>query len=203
MNFFSRNLLVVLGLLGCSWQAGAVHFTLSQAGPPTWTYTLTFDPEDNYSVSQTNTTITLNGLSGVTAAGGPTSDTFPAGALNTSNLAWTPQVLNGGTTVVWTKVGGGTGNFATAQYVYGFSVTAAGASNGTVSYATSGMSRDAGNPLPGGGFNLDISGAIGGPGGTVTSVPATSSLTLVAMSVGLALAGAYQARERMSGSWRG
>ena len=202
MNSFVSKLLTILAFSGCCWQAKAVHLTLSQAGPPTWTYTLTFDPEDNYSVFQANTTITLSGLAGVTAAGGPTSTDFP-GALNTLNLAWTAQVLNGGTMVVWTHAGGGTGNFPTPQHVYGFSVTAPGAQNGVVSFATSGVSRDEGNPLPGGGYNLDISGSIAGPSNTPVTVPAASSAMLALLCLGLALAGGYEARERTTRRLRG
>lgn len=40
-------------------------------------------------------------LSGVTAATGPSTTDF-SGELDAINLAWTAQVLNGGTTVVWT-----------------------------------------------------------------------------------------------------
>jgi hypothetical protein len=179
-------------LLTTAWPALAVHFTPSQTGPATWQYTLTFDPLDNYSISQTNTTITLSGLSGVTAATGPTSTDFPP-ALNATNLAWTAQVLNGGTKVVWTIVGGGTGNFGTAMHVFGFSVTAAAAQNGTATFATSGMSRDTGSPLPGGGFNLDVTGSVagpvaaGGPGtGTAVGAPAATPLSLMIAALGLA-----------------
>jgi hypothetical protein len=140
----------------------------------------------------------MTGLSGVTAAGGPTSTDFPA--LQAIQLAWTPQVTNGGTTVVWTHVGAGTGNFPTTLHVFGFSITAAGALNGSVSYATSGMSRDVGNPLPGGGSNLDISGMVAGPASTATvaSAPALSPIALLLTAVGLALAGGYQARTRLA-----
>ena len=193
------NLLIPALLLATGWQAHAVQWTLSQAGPSTWTYTLTFAPEDNYSIYQANTTITMTGLTGVTAAAGPTSTDFPSG-LQSLELAWTAQVTNGGTTVAWTHVGSGTGNFPTTQHVFGFSITAAGALNGTVSYATSGMSRDVGNPLPGGGYNLDISGTVGGPSstGSPASAPALSPMALLLTSLGLALAGGYQVRSRLA-----
>jgi hypothetical protein len=192
------NLLIPAFLLATAWQAHAVQWTLSQAGPPTWTYTLTFAPEDNYSIYQSNTTITMTGLSGVTAAGGPTSTDFPS--LQALQLAWTPQVTNGGTTVIWTHVGSGTGNFSTTLHVFGFSITAASALNGSVSYATSGMSRDVGDPLPGGGSDLDISGTVSGPSATAAAVSARalSPFALVLTSVGLALAGGYQARSRLA-----
>jgi hypothetical protein len=143
---FRASWLLPAILLAAGWQANAVPWTLSQAGPPVWTYTFTFAPEENYSIFQSNTTITMTGLVGVTAAGAPTSTDFPS--LQATQLAWTPQVLVGGTTVVWTHAGAGTGNFATTLHVFGFSITAAGAANGNVAYATGGMSRDTGNPLP-------------------------------------------------------
>jgi hypothetical protein len=149
--------------------ASAVSFTNTQAGPNTWVYTLTFAPEDNYSVTQPSSTITLSGLAGVTSATGPTSTDFPNGNPAAINLMWTPQVVNGGTTVVWTHAGGGTGNFNSVQHVYGFSVTAE-APNGTASLATSGFSRDANYPLPGGGFGLDIICNTVGPANTTSVV---------------------------------
>ncbi|MGA3187057.1 MAG: hypothetical protein ABSF22_08085 [Bryobacteraceae bacterium] len=164
------RLISAIGLtLGFLETAGAVSFTNTQAGPATWVYTLTFAPEDNYSITQSTTTITLNGLTGVTAAAGPTSTDFPTAALNASNLLWTAQVKNGGTTVVWTIGVGGTGNFGTYQHVYGFSITA-NAPSGTASLVTSGFSRDTPNPLPGGGLDLDISGNAVGPASTTQVV---------------------------------
>jgi hypothetical protein len=149
--------------------AGAVSFLNTQAGPNTWVYTLTFAPQDNYSITQGTTTITMSGLVGVTAATGPTSTDFPAGAADTTNLAWTAQVTNGGTTVVWTHIGGGTGNFNTVQHAFGFSITSSGP-NGTGSLVTSGFSRDIPTPLPGGGLDLDITGNVVGPATTTAVV---------------------------------
>jgi hypothetical protein len=192
------HLLIPVAILASAWPAHAVHFTNSQVGPPTWKYDITFDPEDNYNIFQSPTTITMTGLSGVTAAAGPVSTDF-SGILNTINLAWTAQVLNGGTTVVWTNAGGGTGNFGIPKHIFGFSITATGA-NGTVNFATSGFSRDIGNALPGGGFNLDISGTIAGPsagGGGPTGVPATSSVSFALIILGLGGVVAYQTRMQM------
>ena len=86
----------------------AVSFSLSSVGGGVWTYTLTYDPLDNYSRFQPSTTITLSGLSGVSDAFGPTSTDFdpPGGDLDTLNLAWTPAVFGGGTIVSWTNTGG-------------------------------------------------------------------------------------------------
>src|SRR5215471_21375058 len=80
-----RNVLIAVALLASAWQAQAVQWTLTSAGPPTWTYTLTFDPLDNCNLFVSPTTITMNGLTGVTAAGGPTSSDFPVGSLDTNN----------------------------------------------------------------------------------------------------------------------
>jgi hypothetical protein len=162
-------LLVGVIALGLIESAEAVSFTNTQAGPNTWVYTLTFAPEDNYSITQASTTITLNGLTGVTAATGPTSTDFPDPTLSAMNLAWTVQVKNGGTTVVWTHAGGGTGNFDTTLHVFGFSITA-NAPTGTAAMVTSGFSRDTPNPLPGGGLNLDITGNAVGPASTTSVV---------------------------------
>jgi len=172
--------------------AYAVHWTSSLAGPSTWKYDLTFDPFDNYSISQTNTTITMTGLTGVTAAAGPTSTDFDE-PLNTTNLAWTAQVLNGGTKVVWTHVGGGTGNFGTAKHAYGFSITAASSHNGSVPFATNGFQTDGNGPF------LDISGTVAGPAGAgaPATVPAASPLTLVLTIMGLGSVGAYLAGNRL------
>lgn len=164
--------------IGSSVFTRAANLTASQTGPTTWVYDLTFAAWDNYSVFQPNTTITLSGLFGVTAASAPVSTTFPSG-LDALNLAWTPQVLNGGTTVVWTHVGGGTGNFAETMKVFGFSLTASGATNGLAALTTSGFSRDISNPLPGGGFNLDFSGFLAGP----VAVPEPGVLPLLALGI--------------------
>jgi hypothetical protein len=174
-----RVALAVLLAIGCVAFTRAASFTASQTGPTTWVYDLTFAAWDNYSISQPVTTITLNGLFGVTSAGGPTSTTFPNSTLDTINLAWTSQVLNGGTTVVWTHNGGGTGNFGDPMTVFGFSVSASGATSGLAAFATSGISRDLGNPLPGGGFNLDISGQLAAP----VAVPEPGLLPLLALGL--------------------
>lgn len=193
LKILRPKFLIPVVLFVSAWQVQAVQWTLTSAGPPTWTYTLTFDPLDNYNLFQNPTTITVSGLSGVTAAGAPTSTDF-TGALNTNNLAWTAQVLNGGTEVVWTNSIGGTGNFAVAKHVFGFSITAPAALNGTVSFATSGMAKDTGTAN-----SIDISGSVSGPSatGTTTSVPAASPLTLVLLSLGLAAAGAWQVKRRI------
>jgi hypothetical protein len=178
-------------LLASAWQAQAASWTLTQAGPATWTYTLTFDPLDNCNLFQSPTTITMSGLTGVTSAGAPTSTDFPAGSLNTNNLAWTPQVLNGGTTVVWTNSLCGTGNFPVAKHVYGFSITAAAAPNAMASFVTRGISKDTGTSN-----SLDISGSIQGPAPALPSTPAPSSLTLALVSTAVAVAG-YQIKRLM------
>ena len=185
MNKFA--LLVLMVLLAFASPCYAVHWICSQTGPSTWTYTLQVDPEDNFNVSQSSTTITMTGLSGVTSATGPTSSDF-TGGIATTILAWTPQVLNGGTEVVWTTNSGGTGNFDSVQHVFGFSITAAGAANGTASFATNGFQVDDNGPI------LDISGTVAGPTASAAQTPAPATLLLV--SVGLLLAGLYVLRSR-------
>jgi hypothetical protein len=183
--------LTLLGLtiLACVSPCYAVHWTSSQTGPATWTYTLQIDPQDNYDISQSSTTITMTGLSGVTAAGPPTSSDFP-NPIGTNILAWTPQVLNGGTKVVWTISSGGTGNFGSVQHVFGFTITAPGAVNGTASFVTSGFQVDSGGP------NRDISGTVAGPtaAGSPPPVPVTTPGGLLFLCVALALAGAWSLR---------
>lgn len=183
-------------LLTFAWQARAVHFTLASAGPPTWTYTLTYDPLDNYNVITSPTTITLSGLTGVTAAGVPTSTDFPP-ALNASELMWTATVSNGGTTVTWTNTGPGTGNFPTPQHVFGFTVTAPGAPNGTASFVTNGIAL---NTPP---TSRDISGTVAGPSpNTTAGVPVMSPAAFLLTMIGLAGVGAWESRRRWQ-SWFG
>jgi len=128
--------------------AEAASFAGTQTGPTEWTYTLTYDPLDNYAVCPAPgnvATITLSGLVGVVAATPPTSTDFdpPGGYLDTINLAWIPQVSGGGTVVTWTHLGPGTGNFSVPKHVYGFKVfTATPAVNGAVNVASDGFSFD-------------------------------------------------------------
>jgi len=140
-GFLVVGCLVVVMLLAIT-DAMAVQFTGVQTGPGEWTYTLTYDPMDNYSICQLNTTITLSGLVGVTQAFPPTTTDFPIGGIGDLNLLWTPQVLNGGTTVTWTHAGGGTGNFPSAIHVFGFRVVAPTSTTGSASVATSGFALD-------------------------------------------------------------
>ncbi|MBI5691454.1 MAG: PEP-CTERM sorting domain-containing protein [Verrucomicrobia bacterium] len=172
------------GLLVLAPSARALTFTVVQTGPNTWVYNLTYDPFDNYSIFQSVTTITLNGLFGVTAATGPTSTDIPNTFGNTVNLAWTPQVLNGGTTVVWSHNGPGTGNYSIPLNVYGFSITASGAVNGLATFSTSGFALDQPTFV-----SLDVSGAIAGP----TAVPEPGTGVLVGLGV---IAGSWRLRRR-------
>jgi hypothetical protein len=57
-----------------------------------------------------------------------------------THMNWSFQVVNGGTTVVWTLVGPGTGNFNVTKHIFGFSITAPGVLNGNVS-SLPGVSR--------------------------------------------------------------
>jgi hypothetical protein len=120
--------------------------------------------------------------------------------LDLLNKAWTAQVLNSGTTVVWTHVGGGTGNFGSAKHAFGFSITSNSA-NGTASFSTSGFARDAG---VGGNNTLDISGSVAGPSATPAAptptaqgAPAMSPLVLALTFLALAGAGSYYAKHHL------
>ncbi|HEX4526891.1 MAG TPA: hypothetical protein VH108_09160 [Gaiellaceae bacterium] len=125
--------------------AGAGSFVGVQTGPTEWTYTLTYDPFDNYAVCPFPgdiATITLSGLSGVVTATPPATTDFPPGA-DLVNLQWMPQVTSGGTAVTWTHEGPGTGNFPVAKHVYGFKIfTATPSMSGVVNVASSGFSLD-------------------------------------------------------------
>jgi hypothetical protein len=172
----------------------AVSFSLSSVGGGVWTYTLTYDPLDNYSIFQPSTTITLTGLSSVTGASGPTSTDFdpPGGFLDTLNLDWAPAVLDGGTAVSWTHIGSGTGNFGEAKHVFGFSIAAPGAQTAAVSLMTDGFARDTTNPLPDGSFDLDISTDALGPVAGVAAVPEPTTGLLI----GSGLLWAFRSRRR-------
>jgi hypothetical protein len=133
--------------LACASPALAVQFTLESHVGNVWTYTLTYDPLDNYNTPSTGgfpATITLSGLAGVTDASPPTSTDFdpPGGDLDLWNLAWQPTVLAGGTRVVWandgTESGTGTGNFGVAKHSYGFTILSS-ADPGSVRLDTSGF----------------------------------------------------------------
>lgn len=180
------KLLTVLlsSLLLLPGTASAVSITGSQTAPTEWTYDLTFAPLDNYSIFQDNTTITLTGLFGVTSATGPTSTDFvPTGGYHDLiNLDWSAQVLNAGTTVQWTHIGAGTGNFNNELHIFGFRVFATGAQNGVVSLATDGFSRDINNPLPNGTFDLDIVSRVAGP---VAAVPEPETYAMLLAGLGL------------------
>jgi hypothetical protein len=178
-------------LLWAAAPAQAVQFTLSTQAADTWTYTLTYDPMDNYAVhGLTETaTIRLTGLSGVTSASGPTSTDFDDSWLSNLNMAWTPTVLNGGTEVLWSHIGPGTGNFSEAKHVYGFTVTAPGAVNGTVGVATTMFTTD----VTSGYLPRDISASVAGP----VPEPEAVALTLAGLAV---VAGALRRQRKSPGA---
>ncbi|MGH8574894.1 MAG: hypothetical protein ACREX8_20355, partial [Gammaproteobacteria bacterium] len=164
--------------------AGAASFAGTQTGPNEWTYTLTFDPLDNYAVCPPPgdvATITLSGLAGVVSATPPTSTDFPA-SLDSVNLQWMPQVSNGGTVVTWTHQGPGTGNFDIPKHAFGFKViTGAPAVNGTVNVASDGFSRDvsASGPCPvQPADDRDFTGTTNGPVGSPPPPPPDLALSL-------------------------
>jgi len=139
--------LIPVALAIAGTRASAASFVGTQTGPGEWTYTLTYDPLDNYSICQPSTTITLGGLSGVTAATGPTSTDYSSPEIGNPfldgvNLAWTAEVLGGGTAVRWTHLGSGTGNFSIPIRVHGFKVVAAGVANGPATVTSDGFETD-------------------------------------------------------------
>jgi hypothetical protein len=125
--------------------SAAASFVGTQTGPTEWTYTLTYDPLDNYAVCPTPgiATITLSALDGVVRATQPTSTDFANPDIDLLNQQWVPQVSSDGRSVTWTHLGPGTGNFGVAKHVYGFKLyTAFLATSGPVSVASSGFSID-------------------------------------------------------------
>ena len=192
-----RKLLIAVALLASAGQALAVQWTLTSAGPPVWTYTLTFDPFDNCNLFVSPSTITMTALSGVTAAGTPTGSDFPVGALDTNNRNWVPVVSGGGTKVVWTNTTCGTGNFGSAKHVTGFTITAAASPNRTAPFVTTGMAKDTGIAN-----SVDIVGFIAGPSAAAAPpvpfqpTPTASPLTLVLLSLVLVAFGMWQVKRR-------
>jgi hypothetical protein len=144
----AASVALVAGVLAAPG-ASAVQLTLESSVGGVYSYTLTYDPFDNYNQPTTvvfPTTISISGLFGVTDASGPTSTDFaPAGGLlDTVNLLWTPTILAGGTQVVWTNASedAGTGNFDDPKHVFGFSITAPDTITGDVLLETSGFGTD-------------------------------------------------------------
>lgn len=169
--------------------AHAVQFDLASFASGVYTYTLTYDPMDNYAIPgwEDRATIHLTGLSGVVAATGPTSTSYDNEFGNAVNLAWTAEVLAGGTEVLFTHIGPGTGNYDVPMFVYGFSIEAPGQGVGTVAFATSGFRTD----TPEGAFDRDVSGSVSGP------VPVPEPETWALLISGLAVAaGASKLRRR-------
>ena len=179
-----KLLLVVIVTLS-SGAAIAAQFSGSQTDSATWTYTLTFDPQDNYTC-QDPTTITVSGLTGVTAAGGPTATDFPTDFLNDGNLLWTAQVLEEGTRVVWTAPDFGTGNMPDAYKVFGFTITA-NAYSGSAPFVTDGFATDVQC------VDRDASGNVAGPTiGLPTPVP---TLPLFGLGILVSLLGLFGLRK--------
>lgn len=170
----SAGLAIALAVLAAA-PAHAVQFTLTSVSAGVYSYTLTYEPLDNYAVlgAPEIATITLSGLTGVTSAAGPTSTDFDTAYINDINLNWTAEVLNGGTEVVWTHVGGGTGNFDIDKHVFGFSLTAPDTVAGVASVVTTGFTTDTTN----GYLPRDIDTTVRGPAGAVPE-PGTWALGL-------------------------
>ncbi len=146
--------------------ASAASFIGRPTGSEEWTYDLTYEVLENYSIYQPTTTITLTGLFGVYAAEGPTRTDFPDPGADAGNKNWKAEVLDGGKTVRWTHDGPGTGNWDIAKHVIGFRLFARDATNGLVNLKTSGFSRDINWPAPDGGpWITDVATSVAGPSG--------------------------------------
>lgn len=184
-----RAALVAAGLvLSGAQSAHAVGFSLAQQSGDTWTYTLTYDPLDNYAIPgvEDRATIRLSGLSGVVAATGPTSTDYDNAHGNDINLRWTAEVLNGGTEVLWTHIGPGTGNYEVPLHVFGFSVIAPGQVSGEGLFQTTGFSTDIDRGL----IDRDVLGAV--------TVPVPEPATWALVFSGLLMAGAASRRRRQA-----
>lgn len=201
------KLVRLLGGLGVSAAlvapAHAVDFTLASHTGDAWTYTLVYDPFDNmgFTESGVHATITLTGLSGVTAVSGPTSTDFPAQSINDKQLTWTGEILDGGSTVVFTMPldHSGTGNYPTETHVFGFTLIAPGAVEGQVGLATNGFyyglfpsgSNGAVDPAN----DRDIAKLTAGPVAAPAPEPATWALMILGLgAVGGALRRRHVAR---------
>ena len=153
--------------------AEAASFVGTQTGPTEWTYTLTFDSLDNYATCSGLARITLSGMVGVVRATPPTDTDFPP-ELHEINLRWEPAVSEDGTSVTWTHVGSGTGNFSDQKHVFGFKVfTETPGVNGTVNAASDGIEIDL-STMPercpaAGSDDRDFTGTTNGPVGEAES----------------------------------
>jgi len=201
MSKLSRLLAGVGVAAALAAPAHALDFVLASHVGDAWTYTLVFDPYENMSFNETgvHATITLSGLSGVTAITGPTSTDFPIQDLINIQLAWTGEILDGGSTVVFTNPlnRSGTGNPSTQKHTYGFTLIAPGSVSGEAAVATNGFyyglypndgiphSLDPAN-------DRDIDKAIAGP----VSAPVPEPATWALMILGLGAAGGAVRRRR-------
>jgi len=143
----SGRLILALVALATS-AAQAASFDGKQTGPNEWTYTLTYNADDNYAVCPAPgnvAKVTVSGVVGVISATAPTSTDFPTEFGNTVNLQWTPQVAPDGTSVTWTHNGSGTGNFGIPLHVFGFKIATnpdTPVSNSSVRATSTGFSLD-------------------------------------------------------------
>jgi len=179
--------------------AHAVDFVLDSHLGDAWTYSLVYDPYDNmgFNESGVHATITLTGLSGVTAVSGPTSTDFPFADTNDKQLAWTGEILDSGATVVFTMAldRSGTGNYGSEKHVYGFTLIAPGAADGQAMLATNGFYYGL---FPNDGVahalepanDRDIAKAVAGP----VAVPEPTTWAM--MILGLGAAGGIMRRRR-------
>lgn len=143
MNKLTRLFAGVGAAAALAAPAHALDFVLASHVGDAWTYTLIYDPYENMGIGDSgiHATITLSGLSGVTGVSGPTSTDFAFQPINDIQLAWTGEILDGGSRVVFTMPldRSGTGNQTSVQHVYGFTLIAPGAVTGEVGLATNGF----------------------------------------------------------------
>ncbi|MBU1375927.1 MAG: PEPxxWA-CTERM sorting domain-containing protein [Alphaproteobacteria bacterium] len=200
MNKLASLLAGVGAAVALAAPAHAVDFVLESHVGDAWTYTLVYDPFDNMSFAESGVhpTITLTGLSGVTAVSGPTSTDFPNQEINDVQLQWTGSILDGGATVVFANLlqRVGTGNYSTLKHVYGFTLTAPGAVEGEVGLATNGFYYGAFPANTNGGMNpandRDIAKTTAGPVAASVPEPATWAM----MILGFAATGGAVRRRR-------